>query len=147
MLSHILLHCSDALCMKLRIYKGKHDKYCTSFTLFFNNLYCMNCIYNVVVVVVVVENKFQFNSIQFYTLKSSSILNSDHRIPEHFQHHNGPEGYFYWCVMEIVSMITWQWIFALQKITFDNRFCLRMNFPSELFSSTSETVPWTRMVR
>ena len=63
MLSYILLHCSDALCMKLRIYKGKHDKYCTSFTLFFNNLYCMNCIYNVVVVVVVVENKFQFNSI------------------------------------------------------------------------------------
>ena len=62
MLSHILLHCSDALCMKLRIHKGKHDKYCTSFTLFFNNLYCMNCIYNVVVVVVVVENKFQFNS-------------------------------------------------------------------------------------
>ena len=60
MLSHILLHCSDALCMKLRIYKGKHDKYCTSFTLFFNNLYCINCIYNVVVVVVVVENKFQF---------------------------------------------------------------------------------------
>ena len=59
MLSHILLHCSDALCMKLRIYKGKHDKYCTSFTLFFNNLYCMNCIYNVVVVVVVIENKFQ----------------------------------------------------------------------------------------
>ena len=55
MLSHILLHCSDALCMKLRIYKGKHDKYC------FNNLYCMHCIYNVVVVVVVVENKFQFN--------------------------------------------------------------------------------------
>ena len=65
MLSHILflLHCSDALCMKLRIYKGKHDKYCTSFTLFFNNLYCMHCIYNVVVVVVV-ENKMsiQFNS-------------------------------------------------------------------------------------
>ena len=29
---------------------------------FFNNLYCMHCIYNVVVVVVVVENKFQFNS-------------------------------------------------------------------------------------
>ena len=65
MLSHILLHCSDALCMKLRNYKGKHDKCCTSFTLFFNNLYCMHCIYNVVVVVVVVvvvENKFQFNS-------------------------------------------------------------------------------------
>ena len=53
MLSHILLHCSDALCMKLRIYKGKHDKYCTSFTL-------LHCIYNVVVVVVV-EHKFQFN--------------------------------------------------------------------------------------
>ena len=69
MLSHILLHCSDALCMKLRIYKGKHDKYCTSFTLFFNNLYCMNCIYNVVVVVVVVENKFQFNSISYHILK------------------------------------------------------------------------------
>ena len=33
---------------------------------FFNNLYCMNCIYNVVVVVVVVENKFQFNSIILY---------------------------------------------------------------------------------
>ena len=63
MLSHILLHCSDALCMKSRIYKGKHDKYCTSFTFFFNNMYCMHCIYNVVVVVVVVENKFQFNSI------------------------------------------------------------------------------------
>ena len=37
---------------------------------FFNNLYCMNCIYNVVVVVV--ENKFQFNSIQF-KIQFSSI--------------------------------------------------------------------------
>ena len=54
MLSHIQLHCSDALCMTFRNYKGKHDKYCTSFTPFFNNLYCMHCIYNVVVVVVVV---------------------------------------------------------------------------------------------
>ena len=71
MLSHILLHCSDALCMKLRIYKGKHDKYCTSFTLFFNNLYC---IYNVVVAVVVVENKFQFNSIQYHKL--SNVIKS-----------------------------------------------------------------------
>ena len=57
-LSHLLLHCSDVLCMKLRNYKVKHDKYCTSFTLFFlNNLYCMHCIYNVVVVVVVVVEK------------------------------------------------------------------------------------------
>ena len=54
MLSHLLLHCSDALSMKLRNYKGKHDKYCTSVTLFSNNLYCTHCIYNVVVVVVVV---------------------------------------------------------------------------------------------
>ena len=37
---------------------------------FINNLCCMHCIYNVVVVVVVVENKFQFSSIQllFYLL-------------------------------------------------------------------------------
>ena len=63
MLSHLLLHCSDALCMKLRNYKGKHDKYCISFTLFsLNNLYCMHCIYNVVAV----ENKFQFNSISSF---------------------------------------------------------------------------------
>ena len=44
---------------------------------FFNNLYCMHCIYNVVVVVGV-ENKFQFNSIQYmiqdigYRISSSS---------------------------------------------------------------------------
>ena len=95
MLSHILLHCSDALCMKLRIYKGKHDKYCTSFTLFFNNLYCMNCIYNVVVVVVVVENKFQFNSIhcirysgcQLSTmaLQMSRVLSNVLKYAKHFQ--------------------------------------------------------------
>ena len=73
MLSHILLHCSDALCMKLRIYKGKHDKYCTSFTLFFNNLYC---IYNVVVVV---ENKFQFKfkHVTFYTTVFLTVSVSD----------------------------------------------------------------------
>ena len=33
-INSVLLHCSDALCMKLRNYKGKHDKYYTSFTLF-----------------------------------------------------------------------------------------------------------------
>ena len=47
--------------MHLSNYKGKHDKYCTSFTFFFlNKWYCMHCLYNVVIVVV--ENKFQFNS-------------------------------------------------------------------------------------
>ena len=77
MLLHILLHCSDALCMKLRIYKGKHDKYCTSFTLFFNNLYCMHCIYNVVVVV---ENKFQFNSMmQIYSLIKALASSTDQK--------------------------------------------------------------------
>ena len=74
MLSHIILHCSDALCMKLRIYKGKHDKYCTSFTLFFNNLYCMHCIYNVVVVV---ENKFQFN---YLCCNDMYLLMVDHNV-------------------------------------------------------------------
>ena len=76
MLSHILLHCSDALCMKLRIYKGKHDKYFTSFTIFFNNLYCMHCIYNVVVVVVV-ENKFQFN---YLCCNDMYLLMVDHNV-------------------------------------------------------------------
>ena len=33
-LSHLLLHCSDTLCMQLSNYNGKHDKYCTSFTPF-----------------------------------------------------------------------------------------------------------------
>ena len=49
--------------MKLRNYKGKHDKYCTPFTLF--STICIVCIYNVVVVVVVVvivEHLFQFNT-------------------------------------------------------------------------------------
>ena len=68
MLSHLLLHCSDVLCMKLRNYKGKHDKYCTSFTLFFNNLYCMHCIYNVVVVVV----EIQFNVTYIVSSKANS---------------------------------------------------------------------------
>ena len=59
MLSHLLLHCSDALCVKLRNYKCKHDKYCTSFTLF--STICI--IYNVLVVVVVVV-EINFNSIK-----------------------------------------------------------------------------------
>ena len=47
-----------------------------------NNLYCMHCIYNVVVVVVV-ENKFQFNSIQYrYKLQ---------RVASHF----GVAGHYY----------------------------------------------------
>ena len=49
--------------MKLSKYKGKHNKYCTSFTFSFNNLYCYHCIYNVVVVVVAVV-EINFNSIQ-----------------------------------------------------------------------------------
>ena len=69
MLSHLLLHCSDALCMKLRNYKGKHDTYCTSFILFFNNLYCMHCIYNVVVVVV----EINFNSIQYLKIVDTMV--------------------------------------------------------------------------
>ena len=48
--------------MQLSNYKGKHDNYCTSFTLFFNNLYFMHCTYNVVVVIVVIE--INSNSIQ-----------------------------------------------------------------------------------
>ena len=35
-----------------------------------------------------------------------------------------------WCVMEIVSVVICQWMFALKKlIYFNNGFCIRMNFP------------------
>ena len=75
MLSHLLLHCSDALCVKLRNYKGKHDKYCTLFTLFFNNLYCMHCDYNIVIVVV----EIHFNSIQYSFVQSSTSMTYSYR--------------------------------------------------------------------
>ena len=57
--------------------KGKHDKYCT-FTLFFNKWYCMHCLYNVVIVVV--ENKFQFNSI-CHSKSSRNYLNKTRQLP------------------------------------------------------------------
>ena len=72
MLLHLLLHCLYVLCMKLRNYKGKHDNYCTSFTLFFNSLYCIHCIYNVVVVLLSLKNKCKFNSIQKLTWAGDS---------------------------------------------------------------------------
>ena len=57
-----MLHCSDALCMKLRNYKGKHD---TSFTLF-----PIICIYNVVIVVV----EINFSSIKKKYLRVTFTL-------------------------------------------------------------------------
>ena len=54
-------------------YKVKHDKYCTSFTLF--STICIVCIMNVVVVVVVVE--INFNSIKknyIYLLQNIHIV-------------------------------------------------------------------------
>ena len=50
-------------------YKGKHDKY---YLPFFNNLYCMHCVYNVVVVLVVVE--INFDSIQMNSERSTLSL-------------------------------------------------------------------------